>query len=265
MFDKVLEIVKQAGKEILKVYNSADFEVEKKGDGSPLTLADRVSNQVLTEGLKTLSNYPILSEESKRIPYGERKNWERFWLIDPLDGTKEFIKRNGEFTVNVALVERGKPVWGAVYAPAINLLYYTEGDKAFKESPKGVKEIKVKKGVKDKLKVVVSRSHLNEETKNFLKLLEEVKEIEAVSIGSSLKICLVAEGEAHLYPRLGPTMEWDTAAAHAVLKAAGGEIYRYPEGGISLPIDFSSLEVLTYNKPDLLNPYFLATGLNGLP
>ncbi|AEA33040.1 3'(2'),5'-bisphosphate nucleotidase CysQ [Hippea maritima] len=248
----------KAGGKIMEIYHK-DFSVKYKDDKSPLTEADKLSNEIICDGLKqltpaprhtptpTLTRIPILSEENKEIPYDDRKNWDIFWLVDPLDGTKEFIKKNGEFTVNIALIHKDSPVLGVVYAPAINTLYYAakglgayksvnsetvNSERRMNEILKNSVKLPVERDDKD-LIVVASRSHMNQETQNFIEALKESSlftnhsSLITTSIGSSLKICLVAEGKADIYPRLGPTMEWDTAAAHAIVKEAGGEIYIY--------------------------------------
>jgi 3'(2'), 5'-bisphosphate nucleotidase len=255
----ILQIIQEAGQEILKIYNSS-FKVDFKKDKTPLTEADKCSHKIIEQGLKKISNYPILSEEGTNIPYEQRKSWDFFWLIDPLDGTKEFIKRNGEFTVNIALIHKNKPVLGVVYAPAKEILYY--GGKeigAYKiEKHKELKLLPKAINTKEKIKVVVSRSHLNKETENFIKLLSHFfKKIETVSIGSSLKICLIAEGKADLYPRMSPTKEWDTAAAHAILNAVGGKLVKFHPPIKSLK-ELKTLSEIEYNKENLLNPYFVA-------
>ncbi|NPA53485.1 MAG: 3'(2'),5'-bisphosphate nucleotidase CysQ [Aquificae bacterium] len=258
IIDDLLDISSKAGEKILEIYNSFDdMEIEYKKDDSPITKADREAHRIISEGLKKVSDYPILSEEGKDIPYEKRKNWEYFWLVDPLDGTKEFIKRNGEFTVNIALIHKNKPVLGVVYAPAKDIFYYG-GKKigSFKKEKGKTFELPIEKEEKDFLSLVVTKSHMNEETKAFLEKLEKkFKNLKTVSIGSSLKICLVAEGKADIYPRIGPTMEWDTAAAHAVLNGAGGKIVQFQNTDIE---NIKNLPELTYNKENLLNPYFIA-------
>lgn len=248
-----------AGEKILEIYNdpAADFQVEKKSDNSPLTVADRKANGVIMEYLKT-SSYPVISEENKTVPYEERKSWETLWIVDPLDGTKEFIKRNGEFTVNIALVYHGKPILGVIYVPVKKELYYgTRKDGAYKVSDitfiPGMDLDKISKvrlpqqQKRNTFVVVASRSHMSPETENYINRLKNSHtEIELTSVGSSIKICLVAEGRADVYPRFAPTMEWDTAAGHAIVKAAGKEIYYEDE---QTP--------LTYNKENLLNPWFI--------
>jgi len=256
----VLDVAFKAGEEIMKIYNS-DYEISLKEDDSPLTLADKRSHEVIIEGLRKFSDFPILSEEGSSISYEERKNWGSFWLIDPLDGTKEFIKRNGEFTVNIALVRENRPVFGVVYAPAKNVLYYGGTNfGAFRIS--SGKEEAIGGSSPNNLTVVTSKSHMNDETRAFIDRLKEItgnKEIKTVAVGSSLKICLVAEGKATLYPRLGPTMEWDTAAAHAVLRGAGGKLISYSSSDrFNTLKELCSKEELRYNKKNLLNPFFIA-------
>ncbi|MEZ4633285.1 MAG: 3'(2'),5'-bisphosphate nucleotidase CysQ [Deinococcales bacterium] len=249
--DDLLAIAYRAGEAILDIYGQDDFNVQDKADQSPLTAADLASHQIICEGLKALNpSYPILSEESKGISRESRQAWETFWLVDPLDGTKEFIKRNGEFTVNIALVYKGKPVLGLVYAPVMQSLYYAlEGEGAFKKQGEAEPvAIKAKHYQSGPLALVASRSHAGAETEAFISNLQHDLEVEHVSKGSALKLCLVAEGVAHLYPRFGPTMEWDTAAAQCVAEAAGASVTK---------LDGSPLR---YNKDDLLNPYFMVSG-----
>jgi len=259
MIEDIIKIVKSAGREILDVYNNENLNISYKEDKSPLTEADKRAHQIIKEGLSKISNYPILSEEGREIPYKERKNWEYFWLVDPLDGTKEFIKRNGEFTVNVALIHKNKPILGVVYAPAIDVLYYgQQGEGSYKVEGREKRKLPMVNEIdKGNISVVASKSHLNEKTKNFIKDLEKVfSNINTVSIGSSLKICLLAEGKADIYPRIAPTMEWDTAAAHSILNAVGGKIVQYSD---NTPITLlNNLPEITYNKENLLNPYFVA-------
>lgn len=252
---QIINAVSRAGRAILDIYGSDDFGVEIKSDESPLTKADKAANEILMEALKEF-DIPILSEEGKDISYSDRKDWKEFWLVDPLDGTKEFIKKNGEFTINVAKVFRGEAWLGFVYVPVTGDFYLginqqmafkfslTAGDQ-IKELPSKTKIIKVSKP-EDSLVVVASRSHFNEETEAFVnELKKKYSKIDFISKGSSLKLVEVAEGTAHIYPRFGPTMEWDTAAAHAVVLAAGGKV-ETPEG-----------KALLYNKENLLNPYFI--------
>jgi len=250
----------EAGKEIMKIYNQ-DFTVEVKSDESPLTLADKNANTVINNFLKE-TDVPVISEENIQIEYDERKWWDMCWIIDPLDGTKEFIKRNGEFTVNIALIEKGLPVLGVIYVPVSKQLFWANvsEEKAYKHTLEfenfNVEEIinssiviKRENSSSSVIKVVGSRSHMNEETKSYIEnLKKENKEVEILSKGSSLKFCLVVEGKADVYPRFAPTMEWDTAAAHAICKAAGVSVLHADR----------SIE-LVYNKEDLLNPWFLCT------
>jgi 3'(2'), 5'-bisphosphate nucleotidase len=250
--EKLIKIAFKAGEAVMEVY-AKDFEVEIKADNSPLTEADKKSNAVIISELKTFyPDIPVISEETKLTPYIERKEWNRFWLIDPIDGTKEFIKKNGEFTINIALIEHGEPVVGIVYAPALNLMYAgVKGLGTFKLKDDGVTYKRLTNPVhykhKSKVIVVASRSHLSAETVAFVDAIKaEGKEVEFLSSGSSLKFCLVAEGKADVYPRFGPTMEWDTGAAHAVAKYAGRTV-----------INNETHQPLTYNKENLLNPWFI--------
>ncbi len=247
----IVEISRLAGLEILKIYKQ-DFEVFNKDDESPLTMADKNANDIIIAKLQTLyPEIPYISEEVKNLDYSERKKWEYCWIIDPLDGTKEFVKKNGEFTVNIALVKNGKPVLGVVYIPVEDTYFFAEENKgAFKQIGNNEPVLLEKKADvlnKQKLKVVASRSHLSKEVEQYVENLKTAgKEIEFVSAGSSLKFCLVAEGKADIYPRLAPTMEWDTAAAHIVCTEAG-----------IIVVDNETKEELKYNKEDLLNPYFI--------
>lgn len=251
----------KAGQKILDIYSDEDFKVEYKDDKSPLTIADKSAHEIICNDLK-VTQIPILSEESKIVSFDERKNWDTFWLVDPLDGTKEFIKRNGEFTVNIALIKNKKPILGVIFAPILKKIYYGYQNQSFLvenidfsmiESDL-VEEIQQKsislplKKSKSKYTVVASRTHMSVETKNYIdKLKKEKGDVEIKSIGSSLKLCLVAEGSADIYPRFGPTMEWDIAAGHAIIEAAGGKL---------LQIDGKT--PLNYNKENLLNPWFIA-------
>lgn len=248
---KIIDIARKAGDEIMKIY-AQDFSVEMKGDNSPLTLADQKSNGIIISALKALHpEIPIISEETKVMAYDERKNWNDYWLVDPLDGTKEFIKKNGEFTVNIALMSQGEPVLGVVYAPAQNRMWYgMKGEGSFILNEDGSKKA-LSKGANwrdlKKVNVVGSRSHMSEETLQFVEgLKKEGKEVDFVSSGSSLKFCLVAEGKADVYPRFAPTMEWDTAAGHAVVALAGGKV-----------LNWETKQPLQYNKENLLNPFFI--------
>jgi 3'(2'), 5'-bisphosphate nucleotidase len=242
----VVTIAKEAGNAIMQVYKQ-DFEVEYKQDGSPLTLADKKANDIIEDGLNQLSvNFSVLSEEGKEVPYEDRRHWEYFWLIDPLDGTKEFVKKNDEFTVNIALIHKDTPVLGVVYAPALDVCYWAKQDEgAFKDG----KNLPLKaKNQRNTYKIIASRSHMSDETQAFIDAIDTDKDKELISIGSSLKICLVAEGEADIYPRLGPTMEWDTGAAHAVARESGINVKKYK--------DDKYLQH-KYNKEFLLNENFI--------
>jgi len=251
LVQKIVEISVLAGVEIMKVYEGdGDWEVQSKSDDSPLTRADQKANELIVKHLETLDEkYPIISEENKLQDFSERKGFKRFWLVDPLDGTKEFIKRNGEFTVNIALVEDGRPIMGVVYVPVTGDLYYAEkGAGAYHKNGEGPPQqmnantyTSEDKG----LRVVCSRSHINEATQSYI---DNLSEPDIVSKGSSLKFMLLASGQAEVYPRMGPTMEWDTGAAQIILEEAGGKILHNDTG---LP--------LSYNKENLLNPYFIAT------
>jgi len=248
--EEVKRLARAAGAAVLEVYGT-EFAVDVKDDASPLTEADRRSNAVILEGLVRMDpSIPIISEETRALPYEERKDWAFFWLVDPLDGTKEFIKRNGEFTVNIALVRGQTPVLGVVYQPVGDHLYWSvEGTGAWKSS-NGETPQRLEGGLhyseKAKVTVVASRSHLTDEVRDFVASLEAGgKSVEFRSAGSSLKLCLVAEGAADVYPRLGPTMEWDTAAAHAIALEAGRTVVEHGTG-----------EPLRYNKENLLNPFF---------
>ena len=249
--DDLLNIAIDAGDEIMKIYNK-DFGVEYKDDKSPLTEADKLSHERIVKGLKKY-DIPVLSEEGREIPYEERKNWKTFWMIDPLDGTKEFIKKNGEFTVNIALIHENEPVFGVVYAPAINEIYFTDDENAYKAEVNEGKILNIKtlpeNFDKEKYVIVASKSHLNDETKDFIENIKTEKEKEFISKGSSLKLCMVAQGVADIYPRIAPTMEWDTAAADAVVRKSGKMTY-----------EFSKNTPLKYNKENLLNPYFVVKG-----
>jgi 3'(2'), 5'-bisphosphate nucleotidase len=245
----VIRLAWQAGNKIMEVYARDDFDMRIKSDDSPLTEADLAAHHVIVDGLTALdASIPVLSEESAKIAWSERQSWSRYWLVDPLDGTKEFIKRNGEFTVNIALVENHKPVFGVVYAPVLGVTYYSDHSKAYKLTGTDLADaasIKVMPHQDGEIwKVVGSRSHAGDSLGSFL---EALGEHEMVSMGSSLKLCLVAEGVAHIYPRLGPTSEWDTAASHAVVNAAGGRV-----------VVADTDDDLQYNtKESLLNPFFI--------
>jgi len=252
--------VLKAGEAIMEVYGTTDFEIELKEDESPLTLADRRSHNILVEGVND-SELPVLSEEGADIPWEIRSKWDRYWLIDPLDGTKEFIKRNNEFTVNIALMEADKPVMGIIYLPVHKKMYFALKDNGaylvedvkhelFSGSYTGVMGNAVRlpsSNEDDVVRVIASRSHLSEETQKFMDVLrKEYGKVETVSAGSSLKLCLIAEARADIYPRMGPTMEWDIAAGDIIITESGGDIYK------------TDNTPLLYNKKDLRNPYFIA-------
>lgn len=241
-----IQAAEEACREILTVYESGDFQAEAKGDNSPLTLADKKAHHKIVSILESTS-LPILSEEGKNVPFEERNQWNYFWLVDPLDGTKEFIKRNGEFTVNIALVHKDTPILGVVAVPVSHEIYYAaEGYGAYLRKQGKDSKLPILKSIdlhQEGLRVVASRSHMNEETEKFINQLSVPS---LVSAGSSLKFMLLANGQADVYPRYAPTMEWDTAAAHAVVKETGRDVFQY---GTKQP--------LVYNKENLLNPYFL--------
>jgi 3'(2'), 5'-bisphosphate nucleotidase len=244
--NELLSIAREAGAAILKIYNDPQKSdtVTYKADESPLTLADEASNEVITKRLKAyFPEIPVLSEEGQDIPYQERKNWKHFWCVDPLDGTKEFVKRNGEFTVNIALIQNNEPVLGVIYVPVTDVMYYgNEADGAWKIDADGIKtQLKTDKRTGD-WTAVGSRTHSSPEE---AEMLAKYPVLTSVSVGSSLKFCLLAEGLAHIYFRQGPTMEWDTAAGQAILTHSGGTVTR-PDGTPFL-----------YNKESLLNGSFL--------
>ncbi|TDE12762.1 3'(2'),5'-bisphosphate nucleotidase CysQ [Dyadobacter psychrotolerans] len=244
--NELLSIAREAGEAILKIYNDPEKSdtVTYKSDDSPLTLADEASNEVITKRLKAyFPEIPILSEEGRHIPYNERKNWDYFWCVDPLDGTKEFVKRNGEFTVNIALIYNNEPVLGVIYVPVTNIMYYgSDSDGAWKIDAEGIKTPLKTDTKSSDWTAVGSRTHSSPEEAEMLAKFPVVK---SVSVGSSLKFCLLAEGLAHIYFRQGPTMEWDTAAGQAVLTHSGGTVTK-PNG-----------EPFLYNKESLLNGSFL--------
>ena len=249
----------KAGEAIMKVYSNK-IDVVYKEDESPLTLADKNANKIINKYL-VKSKIPIISEENKILTYEERKNWKQCWIVDPLDGTKEFIKRNGEFTVNIALIKNNKPIIGVIYVPVSKTLYFTSDNssKSYKALLKtntiiideifnNAVQIFPNQKNNNILRIVGSRSHLNDTTKNYISKIEKKNKTRIVSKGSSLKFCLVAEGEAEIYPRFAPTMEWDTAAGQAICEAVGVKV-----------IDVTTNEPLKYNKQNLLNPHFLVS------
>ncbi len=244
-------VAQEAGKAILSIYSRKDLGIEFKKDSSPLTLADQAAHNIISTHLSSLTpTIPLISEESAAVPYAIRSKYDYFWLIDPLDGTKEFIKRNGEFTVNIALIHRCRSILGLVYVPVTDILYYAaKREGAYRITKLAGKErIEAKSfHMQDKgIRVVASRSHLNEETKA---IVDKLNKPQIVPKGSSLKFLSIAEGAADFYPRMAPTMEWDTAAAQIILEEAGGQVLQAKSG---MP--------LSYNKPDMLNPFFKAYG-----
>ena len=249
LIEQLIGISKEAGKAILEVYNS-DFDYQVKEDSSPLTKADTLSNNIICKGLQRITpEIPILSEENSNIPFGIRTSWEHYWLVDPLDGTKEFIKKNGEFTTNIALIFENRPIFGMIHVPASNEIfwgskeigsYHLKGD-----SLSDMKKISASQEKKDSLRIVSSRSHPSGGLKI---LLEKLEKFELVSVGSSLKFCLIAKGEADCYPRLGPTCEWDTAAGEIIAESAGANIVNLEN------------KTMKYNhKENYLNPHFLVS------
>jgi 3'(2'), 5'-bisphosphate nucleotidase len=258
LIDLAILAALRAGEKINAIYSSVDFNIQMKEDNTPVTLADKNAHDEIQETLK-ISGLPILSEEGFIPSYQERKNWDLFWLVDPLDGTKEFIKRNNEFTVNIALIRKNEPIAGVIYAPVMDELYVgiqeTGALKQFKPEKDCTFETIQLSGIKlpsgkmsDEYVVAISRSHMNRETDEFVETLsKEHKSIRLVNMGSSLKICMVAEGTADIYPKMGTTMEWDTAAGHAILKASGKNI-----------LNTDLMTELTYNKENLQNPDFIA-------
>ena len=242
-FEKVVEIAQQAGDIILSHYHQKMLVTEKP-DHSPITAADLAANLHIVTQLQALdADIPIVSEESEFPAWEERQTWERFWLVDPLDGTKEFIQQNGDFTVNIALIEKGTPIFGVVHAPALGKTWLGNGKQAWVET-KGIREqIKVRPATIPT--VIGSRSHPSDYMQAFL---EEIGEHKWLAVGSSLKFCLIAEGRAQSYPRLGPTMMWDTAAGQCVAVSAGANIHTWPDN-----------QVLSYDREDLLNPFFIVS------
>ncbi len=266
---KALCAAREAGEAILEVYQS-DFAVELKNDSSPLTMADKRSHDCISRSLGHI--FPIVSEEGKDVAYEERRKWDRLWLIDPLDGTREFIRRNGEFTVNIALIERERSVLGVIYVPVRDVFYfaleghgaYTLGEGTF-DKARGVRHLcpgeifshatrlsssSLSDVTASHLTVAGSRSHATKELDDFVDLMKKVyRKVDLISAGSSLKFCLVAEGKAAIYPRFGPTMEWDTAAGQIIVEESGGQV-----------LDMVARQPLHYNKKDLLSPWFIVTG-----
>lgn len=244
----VVAIAQQAGDKIMTVYNSAAFTIEHKSDDSPLTAADLASHYHIVESLATLTpHYPILSEESATIPFSERKQWQTYWLVDPLDGTREFVKRNGEFSILIALVHQHRPILGVVHAPALNQTWFaSKGNGAFKQHNGNIENIHTSTS-QHPLRIMGSKSHRDP---NMPLFLEKIGEHEYAVLGSILKACLVAEGKADLYPRLGATSEWDTAAAQIIVEEAGGYF-----------LQTNTMQPIQYNtKESLINPPFFVFG-----
>ncbi|HET8551014.1 MAG TPA: 3'(2'),5'-bisphosphate nucleotidase CysQ [Gammaproteobacteria bacterium] len=250
LLEPLTRIAEAAGTAILDIY-ATDFDVELKDDRSPLTAADKAAHRLICAQLAELTpDMPVLSEESAAVPVAERRRWSRYWLVDPLDGTKEFIKRNGEFTVNIALIEGDVPVAGVVHAPVKETTWLgIDGIGAFRKTAAGTESVAVQTPAAEPMRVVCSRSHLSTETQAFI---DRLGPHETVATGSSLKFCLVAEGAADIYPRFGPTSQWDTAAAHAVVAAAGGAVVTLN----GEPLRYPAAE-------SLLNPPFLVYGDTG--
>lgn len=247
----------EAGKAIIEIYNSGEFEVEIKGDKSPLTRADKASHNVIMSFL-TKTNIPVLSEEGNQIPFEERNNWKRLWIVDPIDGTKEFIKRNGEFTVNIALIENQSPIIGVVFVPALGDLYFSTSENGAFMTNVSLNDFEINLITSNAFKlpfkrkdstftIVASRSHMSTETENYINEMREIHgDVNLISKGSSLKLCMVAEGQADCYPRFAPTMEWDTAAGQAICEHAGFDV-----------IDYKTKDTMLYNRKELLNNWFL--------
>jgi len=258
LLDQVITLAQNAGQKILEVYQQSEgLEIKNKSDDSPVTAADLAAHAILHPGLEQLlPNVPVLSEESLLPPYDIRKSWRRYWIIDPLDGTKEFIKRNGEFTVNVALIEEGIPVLGVVHVPVLEITYAGQAGSGAYKIQKGHKQSIRTRSLRSRLDkklpvaVVASRSHGADAVDRFLtKITTALGSVELKNMGSSLKLCLVAEGTADIYPRLALTSEWDTAAAQAIVEAAGGQV-----------LDINLQEMRYNQKEDILNPFFYVIG-----
>lgn len=263
--DKLKEIILRAGDLVMEIY-AKDIHVEYKEDDSPLTQADLAANEFICRSLQEISpQIPIISEESTQIPFEQREAWEYYWCIDPIDGTKEFIEKNGEFTINIALLHHNIPIFSLVYAPVLEVLYYaTKGEGAFKQSKDQTQRLPLKKEQESACVALISRSRHTPKTQEFIDALLECKErVSSRAVGSSLKFCIMAEGAGEIYPKFSQTMEWDTAAAHLILQESGGEIFIY-DARLS-PCEYLSdrvkeLRVLEYNKEELENPHFIAVG-----
>ncbi len=257
MLETAINAALKAGKAILEIYNSGDFSIETKADNSPLTEADLAAHELIKYELLS-TKIPLLSEEGNIASYEEREQWSKLWIVDPIDGTKEFIKRNGEFTVNIALIENQIPILGVIYVPVKEILYFGDANGAFKLEQVTIDNYSDRRDNAIKLPisresdnktytVVASKSHLSQETEDFIEELKtKVGEIALISKGSSLKLCMVAEGIADCYPRFAPTMEWDTAAGQAICMAAGKNV-----------IDWQTKQTMLYNRPNMLNSWFL--------
>jgi 3'(2'), 5'-bisphosphate nucleotidase len=250
----LVDIAIEAGEAIMKIYTT-DFDVEIKDDNSPLTKADKAGNDIIVKALQNnFPEIPIISEENKLIDFSVRKDWDYCWLVDPLDGTKEFIKKNGEFTVNIALIKNGTPIAGVVHIPAQNKTFYAQLGQGTYLLENGITILQKLRPLAEDgiLKIVGSRSHSTPELEAYVeKQKANFKEVEFVAAGSSLKFCLLAQGKADVYPRLGPTMEWDTAAGHIIATEAGAQVHIY-----------DSENPLVYNRENLLNPYFVVKNPN---
>lgn len=246
----VVDVAQAAGLAIMQIYNSADFELEYKEDNSPLTAADLAAHQTIVEALQVLTpQYPILSEESATLAFAERSQWQTYWLVDPLDGTREFIKRNGEFSVLIALIHQHQPVLGVVHAPALQKTWYASlGNGAYLQSAEADPLPLQVRDVGETVTIVGSRSHAGDSLTEFMK---QFSKYELISMGSILKACLIAEGKADFYPRLGLTSEWDTAAAQIIVEEAGGAMQ-----------DLNGQSLLYNTKESLLNPHFIVSGNN---
>ena len=257
LLDTAITAALEAGKAILEIYHSGDFDVEIKGDNSPLTKADTSSHNVIMSFL-TKTNIPVLSEEGKAIPYEERKDWSKLWIVDPIDGTKEFIKRNGEFTVNIALIENKKTLIGVIFVPVTGELYFSTKEMGAFKVPVNIENYNIETIISNGHKlplqkkdntftIVASKSHMSPETEEYVEQMRDIHgEVNLISKGSSLKLCMVAEGTANCYPRFAPTMEWDTAAGQAICEHAGFKV-----------IDWKTNESMLYNREKLLNNWFV--------
>ncbi len=276
-FYPLLCLAVDAGRAILSVSQSGDLQTERKADDSPLTRADRASHEIIESGLRALTpSIPVLSEEGPPVSWNERSGWDELWVVDPLDGTKSFISQNGEYTVNIALVRRGAPVMGVIYAPVQDVAWAgivggaarrfhgaeLTGREAADHSATADsigEPIRVRPRDERRITVIASRTHLNAQTVAYIdRVASTYPSVDIANVGSSLKLCRIAEGRADLYPRFAPTNEWDTAAGHAILRAAGGDVYQAHPGQTDPFLDAGPRKPLRYNKPNLLNPSFIA-------